>query len=268
MRPIIAFLLPLLMMGCQAADLPQRHLILGTSPALAPFARDLATRFQLSHPDVRIDVTTEPADGVIADTRQGLIDVALVGRSFRANETDLQGTVVAQDGIAFIVHRSNPVSSLDERQLVSLLNHSYTDWREVGGSAGPVHLFGLGEGLALRESLLNRFGLAKNAVGLDPPLYSGEQVVEAVAANPAALGYLSLAEARKASAGQSIRVLPQGGVEATVQNLRNGSYPFTRPLMMAARPEGNELNRELIEFAASPAAHDLIESHGFAPAPP
>ena len=162
--------------------------------------------------------------------------------------------------MAFIVHPSNTVPALDEHQLVGLLTRAYTDWNDVGGVSGRVVVVGVADGRALRTSLLQRFQLASANVPLDQPLYHNAQVIDAVSHNPRALGYVSLAAV---GSTQSIRLLPQRGVDATTENVRSGRYPYARPIVVATRTQANELAASFLEFAQSAEVRDLIERHGF-----
>jgi len=267
MRRIILLILPILLVGCRAAgDPPPRHLVVSGSESLTPLVADIAARFQAKHPEIRVDLNPAPAKQVVENTRQGLVDVAFVGRGLRAEESDLQGITFANDGLAFIVNPSNPIAALDEKQLVGLFLRTYTDWREVGGSARRVVLVGLTEGRAVRDFMLARFGLTSSSVRLEPALYRNDQVIEAVARTPGALGFVALSSACQAEATQAIRLLPQKGIAASMANVRNGRYPYIRPLAVASRKFCDELTRELVDFACSPEVHDLIDKHGFVPA--
>jgi len=262
MRRVIALILsclPIFVLSCNSIELERRHLVVSGSESFAPLLRDIAVRFQARHPGVRVDIATNPLDRLVPDTREGLIDVALVGRELRPDD-GLRGVPIARDGLAFIAHPNNPVASLDERQLVGLLTRAYTDWNEVGGSPGRVFVAGVADGWALRTSLLNRFQLDPTRVPLDLPLYDNARVIDAIAHNPRALGYVSLASVLNE---QSVRVLSQGGVEANLENLRNGRYPYTRPLVLASRPQSNELAAAFVEFCQSPEVGDLLERHGY-----
>ncbi len=251
--------LPLFGMSCNSIDLERRHLVVSGSQSFAPLIRDIADRFQAIHPGVRVDIATNPADRMIAETREGLVDVALLGRALRS-EDGLRGVEIARDGIAFIVHPSNLVPAPDERQLVGLLTRPYTDWNDVGDGAGRVVVVGVVDGRALRTSLLQRFQLTSASVPLDLPLYHNAQVIDAVSHNPRALGYVSLASVGKT---QAVRLLPMRGVDATTENLRSGRYPYARPLVVVTRNQANELASEFLEFAQSPEVRALIERHGF-----
>jgi phosphate transport system substrate-binding protein len=251
-------------MSCNAIEVRQRHLVVSGSPSFDPLMRDLAERFQTLHPGVRVDVSTATADRVLAETREGLVDVALLGREVRLLE-GLRGVEIARDGLAFIAHPSNPVPSLDEPQVVGLLTRTYTGWSDVGGSGGRVVVVGNADGLDMRTALLRRFRLESADLPLDVPLYRNGQVIQSVATNPQALGYVSLAAVGD---NQTVRTIALGGVSPTLETLRNGRYPYSRPLVLAARAHPDDLAAAFVEFGQSPEIHDLLERHGFAPKQP
>jgi len=265
MRPLIAFplsFLPVFVLSCNSIESNQRHLVVSGSPSFAPLIRDMADRFQAQHPGVRVDVSATSADRLVAETREGLVDVAVLGREVRSAD-GLRGVEIARDGLAFVIHPSNPVPGCDERQLVGLLTRAYTDWAEGGGSAGRVVVVGVADGRPSRTALLRRFQLESANVPLEVPVVRDEQVVAAVARNPQALGYVSLASAL--AGGQSVQLLTVGGVRPTLENVRNGRYPYARPLVLASRVRPDELAAAFIEFAQSPEVRDLLEKHGLAP---
>jgi phosphate transport system substrate-binding protein len=253
--------------GCGSSDPGPRRIVVAGSRDLAPLMEDVGRRFEQTHPDVRIDV--DPADERgAADTRTGLADVGMLGRALRPDETGLHSVVVARDGIAFLIHRENPVKSLDERQLLGLFTGTYTSWREVGGTDRPVTLVGLADGRPLRQAFLDRFGLAASRVKTDPAVLSGEQAIAAVAAHADAVGYACLGKAELASAKLPVRLLPWNGVPATLAEVRSGRYPLTRPLLLLTRERPEGVIAEFIAFARSEEVLDLLEKHGLAPPRP
>src|SRR5690554_4087765 len=48
--------------------------------------------------------------------------------------------VIGLDGIAVIVHPDNPIQTLDLDQIAQVFAGQITDWRELGGLLGPVHI--------------------------------------------------------------------------------------------------------------------------------
>ena len=84
--------------------------------------------------------------------------------------------------------------------------------------------------------------------------------------NPHAIGYVSIGAAEyEARRGAPVRLLSLGGVEASVENVRQGIFPLSRPLNLVTSGEPQGLARRFIEFARSPQVHDLVRAQYFVP---
>ena len=79
-------------------------------------------------------------------------------------------------------------------------------------------------------------------------------VITSVAGNPSAMGYISLGALR-----DDVRALPINGVEATVDNVQNGSYPLFRTFYMAVPFEVSELAQDFIDFVLSAEGQAIVE---------
>ncbi len=255
--------------GCQPGERPAQHLVLTGSREMAPLLKEIGKRFEASHPGVRVDVQSRTTDLGIADVRQGLADVGMAARPLRADESSLHALPVAYDGVALLVHKSNPVASLTEDQVASLYLRGSANWKQVGGSDRPVTLVGLIEGHSLRDVFLDRFHLKTSRIVPDQTVGGTAQVIQAVAGQPTAIGYGSLGAAEAAVAqGQPVRLMVLGGAVPSLANLSRGTYPFTRPLNLVMRQQPQGLAGELIDFARSAETHDLLKKHGLVPAGP
>lgn len=255
---------PAVILGCRPGELPPpRSIVVVGSRSLLPLMQDIVERFQTKHPDIRINIESGYGERAIGETRVGLADIGLLGRSLRPEETRLQGHVLARDGIAFVVHRGNPVPALQETHLVGVLTRVYTTWKDVGGSDRPIVVIGPGEGRAIRDVVLEQFALRTQQLRPDPAIGSSEQVLEAVAGQPAAIGYVSLGAAEQFARKQGIRILPFHGVPATIENVRNKTYPLIRNLLLLTRetPEGSL--KVFLDYALSDEVHDLITKYGY-----
>jgi phosphate transport system substrate-binding protein len=257
-------LLALLGSGCQQTERPSRNLVLSGSRTLAPLMDDVARRFESSHDDVRIFVEPATADRAVGDTRTGLADLGMLGRPLRPGEVGLFGFPVARDGVAFIVHRDNPVRKLNKDQLVALFTGAIGNWKDAGGPNQPVALVRPADGMALRDVFLDHFRLQSNQIPSIPVgVGTCEHIVQAVADHPFAIGYTSLGCAEAAATRLPIRLLPLGGVPATLAQVQSGQYPFARPLLLLTREPPAGLVKEFIDFARSAEVHDLVQKHGF-----
>jgi phosphate transport system substrate-binding protein len=269
--PLACLLLAVcLLCGCrQRGERAVDNLVLSGSHGMVPLVSDIAERFMQHHPAVRVNVDSAPGDRGITDTRSGLADLGLLGRALRTDETGLLAFPIARDGVAILVHRSNPVQRLTEAQIVGLFTRTYLTWAEVGGPADrPVSIAGQGEGRAARGAFLQFFGLRKEQVRAEPTEGGDAAVIAAVAAHPFAIGFASLGLAEKAAETMPIRLLPLGGVPATLDNVRIGRYPLVRPLQLLAREPPAGAVRDFLQFARSAEVRDLVERHHLAPVTP
>ena len=72
-------------------------------------------------------------------------------------------------------------------------------------------------------------------------------VTQTVAGKPAAIGYMSMG-----SLYSSVKALQVDGVDATVENVKNGSYAVSRPFMICYKEENlSELGRDFVNFIMS-----------------
>ena len=79
-----------------------------------------------------------------------------------------------------------------------------------------------------------------------------------VAGNTAAIGYVSLG-----SLDDSVKVLEIDGVEATVENIKNGTYSVARPFNIATGAEVSEAAQDFIAFVMSAEGQAVVEESGY-----
>ena len=256
--------------GCGQSDATatpeiQRIVVTGSS-TVAPLMAEIAKRFEAEHPQVRVDVQTGGSSRGIADARSGLADLGMASRGLKPEESDLVAFPIAADGICLIVHADNPLRSLTREQIIDVFTGRVENWEAVGGARAPITVVNKAEGRSTLELFLHHFGLEARDVQPDVVIGDNEQGIKTVAGNPHAIGYVSIGTAaHDAAAGIPIRLLPLDGVEATVAAVREGRFPLSRELNLVAAGEPDGTVRELIDFAQSPAVHDLIEELSFVP---
>ena len=79
-----------------------------------------------------------------------------------------------------------------------------------------------------------------------------------VAGNTAAIGYVSLG-----SLDDSVKALEIDGVEATVENIKNGTYSVARPFNIATGKEVSDTARDFIGFIMSDEGQAVVEESGY-----
>jgi phosphate transport system substrate-binding protein len=259
----------LALLFCPVVQATENKLTLTGSSTIAPLAAEIGTRFEELNPGVRVDVQSGGSSRGVADARSGLADIGMASRAANSDETDLKFFAIARDGVGVIVHRSNPVRSLTDEQIVAIYAGKIVDWSAVGGKAGRITVVNKAEGRSTLELFLSYFKLKNSEIRAQVVIGDNQQGIKTVAGNPGAIGYVSIGSAEyEAGHGAAIKLLPMNGVAASVENVRNGSFPLARPLNLVVKAEPTGLAKSFVDFARSNAVHDLVEAQFFVPVGP
>lgn len=249
------------------AESLQGQITIAGSSTVQPVAEVLAQEFETLHPETRIDVQGGGSAVGITAPQSGLADIGMVSRALQADEAQkLVSTTFALDGIALIVHASNPVSGLSRQQVIDIYSGAVTHWKALGGPDARIVVVNKEEGRATLELFERYFGLqgrfVRDAVIIGP----NGQVIATVAGNPHAVAYVSVGSAEVAIAqGIPITLLALDGVAATRTNVHTGAYGLMRPLnfVTVGAPQG--LAKAFLDFVLTPTGQRIVQAHGFVP---
>jgi len=266
MRRMVMWVLLFSLAALAGCDTGPDKLVVTGSSTLAPVITRVAERIG-QESGIPVDVQSGGSGRGINDVRQGLADVGMVSRALDASEQDLDAVVVARDGIALIVNERNPLEELSREQVRALYLGRTQNWSELGWKDKPVTVINKSSGRATLTRFLEFFGLDNREIEADMIIGENQQGIQAVASDPAALGYVSIGTAEyEAEAGTGIRLLALEGVEASTDTLSAGRYPLARDLSLVTRGERSEPVKRFLAFARSDAVGDLYSDHYFIPA--
>ncbi|MCM1983340.1 phosphate ABC transporter substrate-binding protein [Lyngbya confervoides] len=269
----MAFLLPLCWIASScgrspqspAAEQPQTLTLTGSSTG-APLVAEIGKQYEAQHPQVRVDVQTGGSSRGIADVRSGVADIGLVSRDLTEAETDLASFAVARDGIGLIVHSRNPVKTLSDQQIREIFRRQITNWRQLGGQDAPITVVNKAQGRSTLELFESYFQFGPKDIKADVVIGDNQQGLKTVAANPHAIGYVSIGAATvEIDRGEPIKLLPLEGVPATLQTVQDGSFPLSRTLNLVTKGTPTPQAREFIEFATSPPMAATVKRQFFVP---
>ncbi|MDR6236752.1 substrate-binding domain-containing protein [Pseudomonas oryzihabitans] len=173
--------------------------------------------------------------------------------------------VIGLDGLAIIVHPGNPLRELDLQQLAQIFAGDVSDWQQLGGKPGPIHLYARddrsGTYDTFRELVLAPAGkrLSQSAKRYE----SNDELAQQVAGDPAGIGFTSLAAAAKLPTlalrdGEGQAIAPSEASVATED------YPLARRLFLYAAPsQGSDWVKGLLEFSQTAAGQAVVQRSGF-----
>ena len=196
----------------------------------------------------------------IQAVQEGRCDIGLSSRNLKEEEAagGMEATILAYDGIAVIVSPENPVVDLDVETIAKLYTGEITNWKDVGGNDAPVVLIGREAGSGTRDGF-ESITDTKEQCQYRQELTSTGDVITAVAQNPDAIGYASLASLK-----DSVKAVTVGGVAPTEDTVKDGSYVIQRPFVLVTRKDTalSDAAQAFFEFATSPDAAELIANAG------
>ena len=225
------------------------------STSMVHLADELAVAFVAQTPTVSIDVIGQGTLFGLSELLAGRADVALVSWLPDSLDEQWRATVVARDGVAIIVHRSNSVDGVGLLQLQDLFSGRTHEWTGMGSakSQGEVQVVSREEGSGTRDAFETLVMGEKGVTSLAVVAPSSEAVIEYVATHEAAVGYVSMGVVDPA-----VKVLSVEGELPTVQTVREGSYPLSRELWFVAARSPETTVRSFLRFVQGPAGQQIV----------
>jgi len=261
---LVAIAIAIGLNGNALAD--EQKLVLTGSSTIAPLALEMGKRFEKLHPGVRVDVQSGGSTRGVNDAWAGLADIGMASRALKPEESDLTGHRIAMDGIGIILHQKNRVQNLSDDQIKAIYTGKITNWNQVGGEDRKITVVNKAEGRSTLELFLHHFKLSNPEIRAHVVIGDNQQGIKTVAGSVGAIGYVSIGTAEYEEAhGTPIHLLSMAGVSATVANVRDGSFPLSRPLNLVSKGVLTGLAKQFVEFAQSAAVDDLVTAQYFVP---
>jgi phosphate transport system substrate-binding protein len=235
-------------------------LTLAGSTSIQPFADKWAEVFMETHPDYGVNVQGGGSSAGIQACKSGACQVGMSSRELKTDEKDLVEIVVARDGLALIVHPSNPVRGAKVEEIKQIFAGDLRNWKALGGPDRSITVVTREEGSgtrgAFQELVMGKTRIFKGAITED----SNGTVREIVAHDPYSIGFISLG-----LVNQQVRALELDGAAANEANIRNGRYKLVRPFLFVSRGEPEGLAKQFVDFVLSEEGQALIKKEGLLP---
>ena len=236
-------------------------LSLAGSTTVQPLAEVLGEAYMEMNPDLVIEVQGGGSSVGVTSAGEGTTDIGMASRAIKSSEmetfADLQVFTIARDGIAIVTNPGIELPSLSIEHVASIFADEITNFSEVGGPDAPITVVSREEGSGTRaafEELVMEAGDEEKLITENALLQqSNGQVRTTVATTPNTIGYLSFGFLDDSTALVSI-----DGVEPTVDNVKNDSYPIARPLNMMTKGAPNELAQAFLDFILSDAGQAIV----------
>ncbi len=257
---------------------PQGFIQTKGSDTMVNAVQMVAEEFMKDYPHVFVAVTGGGSGVGIASLINKTCDVATASREIKPKEIEMalkrgvnpKEFVVAHDGVAVIVNKSNPVNELTIEDLHRIFTGKSTNWKQFGGK--DMHIVTLsrevssGTHMYFKEEVI-QLGKKDSKEEFSPEtllLTSSQAIVEEVTGNEGAIGYLGMGYLSDRT--KALRIgRGKDFYSPDVEDVLKKTYPLSRPLFMFTNGEPQGINKLLIDYTLSPTGQRQFKEAGFVP---
>ena len=181
-------------------------------------------------------------------------------------------TPFAKEAFVFFVNSKNPIDNLTSEQIRSIYSGKITDWSQIDKRlSGKIKPFQRNQGSG-SQTMLEKIMGKKNIM---PPIKEDRLggmggIINDVANYRnyhEALGFTFRYFSTEMFKNGEIKLLAIDGIAPTVENIRNGTYPFIADCCIITVKKRNENIRKIVDFMFSSAGKELIEKTGYVTIP-
>ena len=200
------------------------------------------------------------ADVVMSITRMSPADAGRLA-SLGAMTGPATEAVIGLQGIVVAVNPANPAVSLTLPQLRDVFSGRITDWSELGGTRGPVHVYVSGgrDGATAPQEV----GIGQDGLPATTAWVTADGMPSALASDRGGIGLLPFG---RSGAAKVLELGGRGAVAPSRLTIATESYPLVRRLYLYASSDaGSTAARRFMDWVSSSAGQQVVEAAGFVP---
>ena len=251
-------------LGCAGGE--NAPIVVRGSSTLQPVVEKWAGTYDRTEGAPAFDIASTGSSEGIEDLLAGRADISMASRPLSEEElatasdkgVAIRETIVARMGIAVIVHRDNPVSSIEVGKLAEIFSGGITNWQAVGGPDEPIVVVRKDSGWSpdfFRRRIMGDREFVDDSVMVD----SKEGVLTEVSDRPWSIGVTGMPEAIPALDRISLIRLDSD------DSNKDSTYALSRPLFFFTIEDSPSV-RNFLEYVLGEEAQEMIVDTGFYPA--
>jgi phosphate transport system substrate-binding protein len=262
----LAFCLPMI----SAGKTEKTKIVIDGSTTVGPIAKAFAEYYMGKNSDVNITVSESGSGNGAKSLINGVCDIADMSRFMKDKEFVAAvengvhpiAHVIAVDGLAIIVHPSNPVKGLTVDQVHDIYTGKITNWKELGGPDMKIVKISRDTNSGTYESFVN-IVMHKDKIASDTEYVGSNGAArQRVQITKTAIAYVGLGFIDK-----TVKTLEINGIYPDPKTVSSGKYPIARPLFMFTNgyPKLGSHLHAFVTLYLTQKGQEIIEAIGFVP---
>ncbi len=236
---------------------------IATCTTCIPLMKEVAGIICRANPKIKIQVVGGGSNVGVQKLNRGDAEIAVTGRQLTDMELDnlnICSIPIGTDGIAVILHPSNPIRNLPSQFIREIFTGRITNWKELLWNDSKINVY------IREETSGTRFTFFKVAMKyqeftLDSQVVnSEEEMKKIVASDPSAIGFVSIA-----FLDSTVRATTVNWETPTQNAALRGHYPIVRGLYLHAKETPTPFNTRFFFYLNSHFGQTHVKRHGFIP---
>ena len=241
---LMLFLLMALVGGCKKTETATSgyRLLLAADPYV-PLMQQEVEQFLSLYPQVKMEVRGASTRGAIVSLLNDSVYTIVIDRQFNEEENQvvrqtslrLVENKIAEDGIAIIVHKRNPILKIAAESVRRIATKTATEWTQIAESrwSGPIDLVLTGRNSGMYELLQAKIFAGSKPLEPNTVMNSQREVIQYVSVHTQSIGFVAASLLKNETANvKMLPVLaksPDGGEKEYFpgqQEIHESLYPF------------------------------------------
>jgi len=284
MKRSLLVLLMLVLWNCG----PKEILTITGSETMHGMAEYLGKEFEKENSKIKVQVFGGGSLEGITKLISGETNIALSSRDLDEKEVailskkgDLEKLIIAYDGVAIVVHPSNPLTKLDLRSISNAFQGKILNWKQIGGSDAPIQVIVRNDKSGtlsyftdhiLKQKDLGSKEFEKNKnneyISSAKTVSDNGEMADFISKNPNSIGFMGMGSAIIENKGKlktlSYAIQPNDAfVEPSIENVYNRKYRLSRGLYMIYRADSHVKVDSFSSFLTGEVGQELILKRGY-----
>jgi phosphate transport system substrate-binding protein len=264
------------------------NLVVFSAESVAPAIREIADKFNELYKNAHVSLVVSTSREAIVKLLNNEATVIVSARGLNVEERGVakkfdlfvDSLQIAYDGIAAIVHPSNPLNQLSIKELAQILTGKVKRWRDLsarGRSSPEIFVAMGGPNTSTYDMMKNEVAGGESLTTRLYPCSTSTQVIRLIEQHPEAIGFVGVDWL--SSDSSKVKVLELGTDEyftdsagrqvkffaPELAHIYRSFYPLRRTIYIYSREKGYGLGAGFITFVASPDGQKIIMNHGMVP---
>jgi phosphate transport system substrate-binding protein len=258
------------------------RLVLAADPYL-PLMQRQVSQYMSLYPEVKIEVLSTSSREAIVHLLNDSVHCIAIDRQLNEEEQQVarQASIkivenkIAEDGVAIIVHKRNPVSSITIESVKRIITREAKNWDQVAGSrwSDQIDLVLTGRNSGMNELLQKKIFSVTRLLEPTTVLSSQNEVVQYVSSHPKSIG--CVAASLIINEREKVKVLPvrskspEGEEQDYLpgqQEIYSSLYPFHYSLYLYNAESNTSVGIGFSAMVLSNIGQTIIQKAGLAPA--